>query len=317
MVAGAFAMLWMAFSVTGQSAPKLAPRLTRDVTGPASYQSLINKYCVVCHNDKAKMGGLMLDHADLAKISEQAEIWEKVERKLRSGMMPPQGMPQPDANQIDKLASMLEAKLDAGMLAKPNPGPALLRRLTRTEYGNAIHDLLALDNVDVTSLLPTDSYSDEGFDNLADSLTTSPVLMERYLSAAWKVSALAVGNPKVASTVQVFRPRDDLSQDQHVEGLPVETQGGILVNYNFPADGEYIFRPKLFRNVVRQVRGLELPTQFEISIDGARVHLGEFGGSEDEAFSYNAHVIAGLAFEKRLEARLPIKAGPISSDFHF
>lgn len=308
-----FATLFMAFSVYGQSAP--AP--TRDPAGSLSYQSIINKYCVVCHNDKAQMGGLMLDHADLAKIPEQAAIWEKVARKLRSGMMPPQGMPHPTASQLEELASMLEAKLDAAAFAKPNPGPTLLRRLTRTEYGNAVHDLLALDDVDVTSLLPTDSYSDEGFDNLADSLTTSPVLMERYLSAAWKISALAVGTPKVASSVQVFRPRDDLSQDQHVEGLPVETRGGILVNYNFPADGEYILRPKLFRNVVRQVRGLELPTQFQISIDGARVHLAEFGGSEDEAFSYNAHVVAGLAFEKRLEVRLPLKAGPHTVGFAF
>ena len=105
-------------------------------------------------------------------------------------------------------------------------------------------------------------------------------------------------------------PTDDLSQDQHIEGLPLETRGGILVDYNFPADGEYVLRPKLWRNIVRQVRGLELPTQFEISIDGARVHLAQFGGEEDEAFSFNAHVVAGLAFEKRMEIRLPIKAGP-------
>lgn len=280
------------------------------------YRAVLNKYCVVCHNEKALMGGLALDKADLSKIPEEADIWEKVDRKIRSNMMPPVGMPHPDPAVATALASMLETKLDEAGFAKPNPGPPTLRRLTRTEYGNAVHDLLGLD-VDVASLLPGEGYSNEGFDNDSAALGVSPSLMERYVSAAWKISGLAVGSMKANTTVNVFKVRSDLSQNEHIAGLPVGTTGGMLVHYNFPVDGEYILRSRLWRNNVEQVRGLDLPTQFELSVDGVRVHVAEFGGPADEAYSFNAHVAAGKDFDKRLEARIPIKAGPHDIGFAF
>jgi len=280
------------------------------------YRTLLNRYCVVCHNEKAQIGGLMLDKADLSKIPEQADIWEKVERKLRSGMMPPVGMPRPDATVAIGLASMLETKLDEAALAKPNPGLPTLRRLTRTEYGNAIRDLLGM-NVDVSGLLPGEGYSNEGFDNDSAALGVSPVLMERYISAAWKISGLAVGSMKANTTVNTFKVRSDESQNEHIDGLPVGTRGGILVHYYFPVDGEYIFRARLWRNNVVQVRGLELPTIFELSLDGARVHVAEFGGPADEAYSFNAHVPAAKDFDDRLEIRLKVKAGPHDVGYAF
>jgi len=160
---------------------------------PRDPQTTVNKYCVACHNEKAKTGGLSLEKLDLVQPGEQADIWERVVRKVRVGMMPPQGAPQPDKTTQQALVSYLQSSLDRYAAAKPNPGRPLLHRLNRTEYANAIRDLLAL-NVDPELLLPADD-SAYGFDNIADALGASPVLLDRYLSAAEKVSALAVGDP--------------------------------------------------------------------------------------------------------------------------
>jgi len=267
------------------------------------YRTLLNRYCVVCHNEKAQIGGLALDKIDLTQVPEHSDIWEKVDRKLRSEMMPPQGMPRPSATQVSGFVDWLEATLDHEASARPNPGPSAIRRMTRTEYGNAIHDLLDL-NVDAESMLPGEGYSNEGFDNDAAALGISPALMERYVSAAWKTSALAVGTMDVTSTVNTFRPRSDVSQDKHIEGLPLGTRGGIVVHYNFPVDGLYIFRTKFWRNNVQQLRGV-------------RVHLGTFGGVADEAYANNSFVAAGLEFEKRMEVQAPVKAGPHDVGFAF
>ena len=153
-------------------------------------------------------------------------------RKLRVGAMPPQGMPRPDKAALDGLASFLETALDRAYTAKPNPGRATMHRLNRTEYANAIRDLLALD-IDATALLPPDDES-SGFDNIADVLRVSPSLMERYLSASWNISRLAVGNLSIAPTTATYRVRPDLSQDQHIDGLPLGTRGGILVQAQLP-----------------------------------------------------------------------------------
>jgi len=297
------------------------PELTKVSTAspasaPSDYRPLINAYCVVCHNQNLKTAGLMLDKADLAKVPEQKDIWEKVERKLRAGLMPPQGMPHPDKAKVDAFASSLEDQLDRAAQTNPNPGPALLRRLTRTEYGNAVRDLLDLD-VDVTSLLPGEGYSNEGFDNDAAALNVSPVLMEQYLSAAWEVSSLAAGSSKPGVSIDTFKIRPDLSQDSHIDGLPVGTRGGILVHYNFPADGEYVFKPIVWRNNAKQVRGIEHPTQFVVTVDGVKVHEAEYGGAVDEAFSLNAHLTAGQVIDKRMETHLAIKAGPHDIGFAF
>ena len=237
--------------------------------------ALINQYCVVCHNQRAKTAGLMLDVADVDHPADHAEIWEKVVRKLRGGMMPPQGVPRPDQAKLDAFMVSLETSLDRAALAHPNPGRSPLHRLNRTEYANAIRDLLGL-NVDVAALLPADDESN-GFDNIADVLRVSPSLLEAYLSASREVSSLAVGDPEIGPISESFRVPPDMSQDEHIEGLPLGTRGGILIRHNFPLDGEYEFNVMLLRNIVGYVTGLEFPHQLEISIDGERVFPGAGG----------------------------------------
>src|SRR5215467_7024257 len=274
----------------------------------AQDRALIDKYCVTCHNEKAKTAGLALDTADFARPSNSADVWEKVVRKLRAEMMPPGGAPKPDKPAAAALASYLETSLDAASAASPDPGRTTLHRLNRAEYGNAIRDLFAIDALDVTSLLPADTEA-YGFDNIADVLGTSPALMERYLSAAWKIAALAVGNPKITPTIETFRVRYDLSQKDHIEGLPVGTRGGMLIKYDFPVDGEYIIRPRLWKTTVNQIGGLELPHELEITFDGDRVKLAPVGGAEDEGKSYGFPSSTADEIERRFETRIPIKAG--------
>jgi mono/diheme cytochrome c family protein len=271
-------------------------------------RALVDKYCLTCHSARAKSGGLVLEGVDLTSPAASAETWEKVIRKVRGGMMPPVGMPHPDKAALDAFAGYLEAAIDTAAAAHPNPGRTVLHRLNRVEYGNAVRDLLALD-VDVASLLPADD-SAYGFDNIGDVLGVSPMLMERYLSAAWKVSGLAIGNPKATPTVETFRVRSDLSQNDHLEGLPIGTRGGILVRYTFPVDGEYVIQPRLYRETVNIIRGLEVAHDLEVTFDGARVHLARFGGADDEKANYLNPTSAGDALETRFKVRLPVKAGP-------
>ena len=271
-------------------------------------RALLDKYCVTCHNQRTKTAGLMLDTLDVANTPAGAEVWEKVIRKVRGGMMPPVGMPRPDAAALNGLASYIETSIDRAAAAHPNPGRTVLHRLNRAEYGNAIRDVLALD-VDVTSLLPTDD-SAYGFDNIGDVLGVSPVLMERYLSAAWKITKLAVGDPTITPAKETFRVRGDLSQDDHIEGLPIGTRGGILVRYTFPVDGEYVVSPRLYRETVNIIRGLEVEHDLEITLDGARVRLARFGGEDDELANYLNPTAAGDDLEKRFQVRIQAKAGP-------
>src|SRR5437762_2275204 len=271
---------------------------------------LLDKYCVTCHNQRVKTAGLSLDNMDLAKVPDGAETWEKVIRKVKGGMMPPVGMPHPEKAELDALASYLETTIDRAAAAKPNPGRTVLHRLNRAEYGNAIRDLFALD-LDITSYLPAD-YEAHGFDNIADVLGLSPALMERYLSAAWKITDLAIGSTKITPSLETFRVRSDLSQNDHIEGLPIGTRGGILIHYNFPVDGEYVIRPKLYRETVNIVRGLEVAHDLEITFDGDRVQLTRFGGAEDEQLAYLHPTSGGDEIEKRFEKRLAVKAGPHS-----
>jgi hypothetical protein len=250
----------------------------------------------------------MLDTLDLTKIADSAETWEKVVRKLRTGTMPPQPSRRPDHATYESLISWLEADLDRAAAARPNPGRPLLHRLNRAEYANAIHDLLALD-VDGASLLPPDD-SAYGFDNISDVLGVSPSLQERYLSAARTISALAVGDRDVAPGSDTFVIRQDLSQDQHIEGLPLGTVGGILVHHTFPLDGEYTFQVKLYRTNLNIVRGLEYPHQIEFTVDGERVHLAALGGKSDLASLFEKPTDTGDAVDARLRVRVHVTAGP-------
>jgi len=292
---------WTWVEARGQSAaPAPAP--------PASHRATIDRYCVSCHNDKAKTGGLSLETADLANVGAAPDVWEKVVRKVRVGMMPPQGAPAPDAQTRGALVASLTAALDAHAKTHPEPGRALVHRLNRTEYGNAVRDLLALE-VDPAALLPADD-SAYGFDNVADVLGVSPLLLERYISAAGKVTALAIGDPEIGEASETFRVRQDASQDKHVEGLPIGTVGGMLARTTLPLDGEYVIQPRLFRTNLGAMRGLEYPHQLEITVDGARVHLATFGGDDDFKASLRNPTLAGDDVENRSRVRVKLAAGP-------
>jgi hypothetical protein len=287
--------LWIAMVLLGATCWAQAP-------------PFIGQYCTTCHNQRLKTAGLALDTLDPAKVPAGAETWEKVLQKLRTGAMPPAGMPRPDAKSLSGFVSSLETRLDNAASATPYAGRPLLHRMNRTEYANAVRDLLGLE-VDGASLLPPDDAA-YGFDNISDVLGLSPSLQERYLSAAATVSALAIGDPRVKPAMATFRIRQDLSQNQHIEGLPLGTIGGILVHYNFPLDGEYEFQAKLYRTNLNIMRGLEFAHQVEFTAGGQRVHLVSIGGAADLASLFEKPTETGDAVDARLRVRLKIAAGP-------
>jgi len=271
-------------------------------------KATIDQYCVTCHSARLKSGDLVLENADVAHLANNVEMWEKVVRKLRAGVMPPQGARRPDDATMHALIASLESSLDQAAEARPNPGRPLLHRLNRAEYKNAIRDLLALD-VDVATLLPPDD-SAYGFDNISDVLGVSPSLQERYLTAAGKISRLAVGDRSMRPGSDTYRVPQDLSQNQHIEGLPLGTVGGLQVRHTFPLDAEYEFRTQLYRTNLNIVRGLQYPSEFEISIDGRQVHHVTIGGNDDLAAMFDKPTDTGDAVELRLRVRVPVKAGP-------
>jgi cytochrome c553 len=309
-------LLWAAVAAwsvaTGPAAVRAAGRPVADVAdapaSAASVRATLDTYCVTCHNERLKTGNLALDRLDMAHAAESAEVLEKVLQKLRTGSMPPAASRRPDGATYESTIRWIEANLDAAPAATANPGRAPLRRLNRTEYANAIRDLLALD-VDVASLLPPDD-SAFGFDNIADLLGMPPVLLERYLNAAGMISALAVGDPGLGAGSETYRVRQDLSQDQHIEGQPLGTVGGTLVRHMFPLNGEYVFQVKLFRTNTDAARGLQYPHELEITVDGERVFLGIVGGDADFHALYEASTEASNAIDARLQVRVPLKAGP-------
>jgi mono/diheme cytochrome c family protein len=300
----------LAILLLGTMPGKVSAQREPSVTPPSASEprSVVSRYCISCHSTRLKTAGLVLETLDLDKLPDDAEIWEKVVRKLRAGAMPPVGAPRPDAATSDALASWLENTLDRAAAAKPDPGRPALHRLNRAEYANAIRDLLAVD-VDASALLPPDDSS-SGFDNNADVLGVSPALLERYLDAARKIGALAVGDPGITPSTDTYRIRGDTSQDAHTEGLPLGTRGGIIVRHNFPLDGEYVINVKLLETTLATIRGLEFPHTLEVLLDGERVHTAVVGGEKDfVASSVNATDVVN-SVEARLTVRLPVKAGP-------
>ncbi len=275
---------------------------------PSQPRKLLDQYCVTCHNQRARTADLLLDKMDVDHAGGNPEVWEKVIRKLRGGMMPPAGMPRPDKAALDGFLSYLESSLERAAAADVNPGRASLHRLNRSEYANAIRDLLDL-KVDVTELLPADDEAN-GFDNIADVLKVSPSLLEQYLAASRQISSLAVGDPSITPIGQIYRVPPDLAQEDQIEGLPLGTRGGLLIHHNFPLDAEYDFSVKLLRNIVGYITGLEWPHQLEITVDGARVFLAPVGGEADNKMMDANLGVAGDALDARLKTRIPVKAGP-------
>jgi mono/diheme cytochrome c family protein len=250
---------------TGAAAPASPAATAADL---AAQRQLLDQYCVTCHNARLKTANLLLDELDLAQLGRQGEVAEKVIRRVRAGLMPPSGVKRPDQTALDGLVAWMERTVDASApLHLPAPG---LHRLNRTEYANAIRDLLSLE-VDATRFLPPDD-STRGFDNIAGALTMSPALMEAYLSAAGKISRLAIGS-NTAPTQAVFDVPADTAQNHHVEGLPFGTRGGILIGHEFPADGLYSFTVKGVTGYFQAVLGGVKGEQLEVTIDGERVKL--------------------------------------------
>jgi mono/diheme cytochrome c family protein len=274
----------------------------------AQQKALLDQYCVGCHNQRLSNAGVRLDNVDLAKTSEHAEVLERVIRKVRAEMMPPVGSPRPDKVTMEGLAAFLETSLDRAAAASPNPGEKSLHRLNRAEYGNAVRDLFDLQNVNVSALLPPDNEA-HGFDNISDVLGMNPALMERYLSAAWKIVALAVGDTKISPVIETFPIRSDLSQREYIEGMPLGTRGGIVINHFFPVDGEYLIRAKLWKTTVSQTGGLEVPDDVEITFDGERVKLARFGGPEDEVRSFEFPDTVGQEIDNRFNTRVKATGG--------
>ena len=236
-----------------------------------SASAILDQYCVTCHSDNLRSRGTVpvsLESVDVIDIPAGAELWEKVIRKLRTGSMPPAGRPRPAAAALDDLALWLETRIDRAAAVQPNPGRTVpLHRLNRTEYQNAIRDLLSLD-IDASTLVPADDQS-YGFDNIAGVLKVSPTLLERYMHAAREISRLAVGASPTAPTGETFRVVSDLSQYQHRDGLPFGTRGGMSSRYNFPRDGEY----DIVLELLDLFTGAPIrePHQLELSIDGRRI----------------------------------------------
>jgi mono/diheme cytochrome c family protein len=244
---------------------------------PPSHRALLDRYCVTCHNGRRKTAGLELDALDISQVGERGETWEKVLRMVRTRAMPPPGMPRPNKEGYEALASYLETSLDGAIAAHPNPGRPALHRMNRAEYTNAIRDLLAVD-IDPRAMLPADDSS-YGFDNIADVLSMSPVLLERYMSAARKISRLALGDPTIPSANYTYKqPLVLLQDDRMSDDLPFGSRGGIAVQHHFPADGAYDIKIRLLRHWQGIIRGLAQEEQIEVRVDGERVKVFTVGG---------------------------------------
>ena len=253
----------------------LAMSAAAQTTAPmnvAAQEALVKQYCAGCHNDRLKSGGFSFAKLDLAHVDQHAEQAEKVITKLRSGMMPPAGLPRPERAVLNNFAASMEYSIDLAATKIPNPGRPALHRLNRTEYANSVRDLLNL-NIDAEGMLPADDMS-HGFDNMAEVLNMSPTLMDSYIKAAGKVARLAVGDARMQPVVETYHLGQSFSQMRHVEGAPMGTRGGLAIVHNFPADGEYIIRSTLHFTTNTWLFGATgKGEQVEVAVNGERVAL--------------------------------------------
>ena len=274
-VAAGWCVAVAAVAHMGAEAPAQQPPASVTSASAQGAQATFQRYCLTCHNQTMKTRGTVpvaFDELQLRNVASHAETWEEIVRKVRTGLMPPAASPRPDKAAHEAFVQWIESELDRSAAANPNPGRTEpFHRLNRTEYRNAVRDLLDLD-VNVSAMLPPDDAS-YGFDNIAGVLKVSPTLLERYLSAAQKISRTAVGTAPPSPNVDYFRLADDLQQDDHLEGLPLGTRGGIAIKYTFPMDAEYEIRPRLARDVNESMPLYLEPQHLEVSIDGARVQV--------------------------------------------
>ena len=329
-VAGSGLILGLCLQATGLGAARplateadqsTAAAPTTATAAPAS-RALFDQYCVGCHNERLKTAGLSLEKIDPADAAGHAEILEKVVRKLRTGTMPPDGRPRPEKPVADAFAASLETVLDRVAAATPNPGRVLSHRLNRAEYVNVIHDLLALD-INGTEFLPSD-MAGFGFDNNADVLSITPSLMSRYITAATKISRLAVASPDNRPTTQVYKMEFGTRQEARMsEDVPFGTHGGMAIRHTFPLDGEYAFAIRMRKNgTVSTIDGIdEDEQQIELRVDHALVKQFRIGGRlkgpdpgvliavpEDDIEGQKVHEYR-VSADKVLEFRMPVKAG--------
>jgi hypothetical protein len=275
--------------------------------------ALINTYCVDCHNDVDITGDLSLEGRDAANVHIAPAVWEKVVHKLNIGLMPPRDVDQPSAEARAEFLAALTETLDADAAANPYAAPTKVHRLNRAEYANSIRDLLGVE-ANLEELLPSDG-GDFGFDNIAEVLTTSPMLLERYLTVALRVADYAIGNPDAVVSAATFKIPVEVTQDYHLEGLPLGTRGGMKVTHYFPADGEYVFAGRLVRGVEEGLFGIEgheIPHEFLVLVDGEVVFTGSVGGPELHALSLAEGInVAQDAVEERMTSQaIAVSAGP-------
>jgi hypothetical protein len=324
LLAGA-ALIWAAGSLLlAQTAVPSAARQTGTgsaAAATATHRAWLNKYCLGCHNSRSPQPAndpVNLESASLDDLLPHAATWERVLRKLNVRAMPPQGSPHPSEPEYAAFTAWLSGSLDRAWAARSTPGRYVVHRLNRVEYRNAIRDLLALD-VDVSSLLPNDG-GDFGFDNIATALRTSPLLLDGYLTAAQRISTLAVGDAQAAAGTTEYSINRDFSQNAHVDGLPLGTRGGRVVRHVFPADGEYKLFGRLVRGIEEGYAGVEsndLPHTFVITVDGAEVHSAQIGGLEDHKVQAKDMNEARAILDARMTARVTVTAGPHDIGFTF
>src|SRR5688572_1681115 len=308
-----------AIAPAAQAAVAPKPQATAE---PIAHQAMVNKYCVGCHNQRNPLPAgapLALDTANLADPGADAATWERVVRKLGVGAMPPLGSPTPGQAELARFRSSLISSLDTTAAKKNNPGRKVLHRLNRVEYANAVRDLLGV-TVNVADLLPSDG-GEFGFDNIATALTTSPLLLERYLTAGLRIAELAVGDAAAEPGTATFTISTVVTQNQHVDGLPLGTRGGMMVPHVFPADGEYVFSGRLLKTVAEGlvgVEGHETPHLFIVTIDGKQVFSAPIGGKDDHSRATENKPVAREEFDKRMTSpRIKVTAGPHEVGFTF
>lgn len=291
------------------------------------HQATVRRYCVTCHNQRAKTAGLMLDTVDAEHPGANPDEWERVVMKLRAGAMPPSGSPRPDAATYAEMIGWLEGELDRAWAAAPNPGRiGAVHRLNRTQYNNAVRDLFALQHVDVRSQLPGDETADGSFDNFADSLSISTAHLERYLSVARQLTRLATGLPPTAPALNVYEiPLHILQDDRQSEDLPLGSRGGLAIRYNAPVDGEYTIKVRLRRQYQDYLMGMGWPQRLDVRADGRLVKRFTVGGGARGRAAASSYAGDGepnfagdpewedymqLSGDAGLEVRVPLKAGP-------